>query len=73
MKLFDGAEQKIYSVKSINLPASISKRLEALGMVAGTKLSIRNKRKTAVIIIIRGTRFALGKAIAQNIEVEEAL
>ena len=73
MKLFDGLEKKAYSVRSINLPASINKRLEALGMVRGAKLNILNKRKTAIVIIIRGTRFALGKSIAQNIEIEEAL
>ena len=71
MKLFDGFERKAYFVKNVNLPVSINKRLEALGMVSGTKLNILNKRKTAVVIIIRGTRFALGKTIAQNIEIAE--
>jgi len=73
MKLFDGIEKRTYAVKRINLPVNTSQRLEALGMVYGTKLNILNKRKTAIVIIIRGTRFAIGKAIAQNIEVEEVL
>ena len=71
MKLFDGIEKRVYAVKNINLPANINKRLEALGMVSGTRINILNKRKTAVVVIIRGTRLALGKAIAQNIEIVE--
>ena len=69
MKLFDGLEKQDYSVKSINLRAGINKRLEALGMIPGTKLNIINKNKTAVIIMIRGTRLAVGKTAAQNIEI----
>ena len=71
MKLFNGIEKKVYIIKNINLPAHISSRLEALGMTCGTRVRILNKNKTAVIIIIRGTRFALGRAVAQKIIVGE--
>jgi ferrous iron transport protein A len=71
MKLYDGFESQVYSVKKINLPENISKRLEALGMVYGTDVNILNKSATAVIIEFRGTRFALGKTIAENIEVRK--
>ena len=73
MKLFDGIVGRAYTVKNIILPARIVKRLEALGMISGTRVSILNKRKTAVIIMVRGTRFALGKALAENIDVEAVL
>jgi ferrous iron transport protein A len=69
MKLFDGLEKRDYYIKSVNLTVRANKRLEALGMIPGTKISILNKRKTAVIIMLRGSRFALGKAFAENIEV----
>ena len=71
MKLFDGLEKQIYTVKMMSLPAKTGKRLEALGMIAGTQISILNKKKSAVIIAIRGTRLALGKSITSNIEVKE--
>ena len=72
MKLIDGQEKRDYFVKSIDLPVNTGKRLESLGMVSGTRINILNKRKTALVIIIRGTRFALGKSIAQNIEIAGA-
>ena len=71
MKLFDGYVKKFYAVQEMNLPVKIEKRLEALGMIDGTKLSVLNKKKSALVISVRGTRFALGKSIAENIEVKE--
>ena len=74
MKLFDGKENIIYSVKlikNINLPANIIKRLEALGIVSGAEIIILNKRRTALIIALKGARFAVGKSIADNINITE--
>ena len=71
MKLFDGCVKKNYSVRNMTLPVITEKRLEALGMIAGTKVSVLNKKKSAVVIAVRGSRFALGKSIAANIEVIE--
>ena len=71
MKLFDGIEKKVYAVQEMNLPIKTEKRLESLGMIAGTKLSVVNKKKSALIITVRGTRLALGKSIAANIEVKK--
>lgn len=70
MKLMDGMVSKVYTVYGLNLPLKTAKRLEALGMVKGTKLTLLNKKSSALVVGIRGARFALGKAIAQNIEVE---
>ena len=71
MKLFDGFEKKHYAVQALNLPVKTEKRLEALGMIPGTKLSVLNKKKSALVVAVRGTRFALGKTIAANIDVKE--
>ena len=71
IKLFEGVINQVYAVQSINLPAKIKNRLEAFGMINGTKFNILNKKKSALIIIIRGTRLALGKSIAENIEIRE--
>ena len=69
LKLADGVKNKIYLIRRISLPFKTAKRLEALGMTAGAKISILNKKKSALIAEFRGTRFALGKTIAQNIEI----
>ena len=70
LKLTDGVKNNFYFVRGMSLPLKTAKRLEALGMTAGTKISVLNKKKSALVIVVRGTRFALGKAIAQNIEIE---
>jgi len=71
LKLADGLKNNFYCVRKINLPHKTVKRLEALGMVSGTEISVLNKKKSAVIVGFRGTRFAMGKTIAENIEVAE--
>ena len=48
------------------------RRLEALGIFAGTRIEILNKKKNgAVIIKARGARWALGKEFAKGIQIEE--
>lgn len=70
LKLIDGVKDSLYYVRGMSLPLKIAKRLEALGMIAGTKIIVLNKKKSALVVVVRGTRFALGKAVAQNIEIE---
>ena len=70
LRLTDGVKNNFYIVRGMSLPLKTAKRLEALGMISGTKIAVLNKKKSALIVIVRGTRFALGKAIAQNIEIE---
>jgi ferrous iron transport protein A len=42
-----------------------------LGMLEGTKVTVVNrKKKGAMIIKIRGTRFAVGQSITEHVEVE---
>lgn len=48
------------------------RRLEALGILEGTRIRVLNrKRNGATIIKVRGSRWALGNDIAAGIEVEE--
>ena len=68
MRLIDGNIGMTYKVLEINLPEKIKRRLQMLGMTDNTDISILNKKLSgAVIIKIRGTRFAIGKAFAQGI------
>ena len=69
LKLTDAVKNNIYFVKGMNLPLKTAKRLEALGMTSGAEIIVLNKKKSALIAEFRGTRFALGKEIAQNIEI----
>ncbi|MCL2095426.1 MAG: FeoA domain-containing protein [Oscillospiraceae bacterium] len=73
MKLTDGVKNKIYTVKKINLPVKILKHLEALGMTPGAEIIVLNKKSSALIAGFRGTRFALGRQIAENIEITEII
>ena len=70
-KLTDAEKNNIYFIAGMDLPFRTAKRLEALGMTSGAKVSVLNKKKAALIVEFRGTRFALGKAIAQNINIDK--
>lgn len=57
-------------VEAIELKHDTSRRLEMLGLTRGTTIRLLNAKKNgAVIIRVRGTRFALGREIAEGIEV----
>ncbi|MDD6527740.1 MAG: FeoA family protein [Oscillospiraceae bacterium] len=72
MQLSQGKIGKTYQVIHADLPVQLEKRMEALGMTEGTNVGILHfKRGGTMVITIRGTRFAIGKGISQNIEVEE--
>lgn len=71
MTILDGVPKKQYQVKMITTEETITRRLEALGINEGTTLTLMNrKRNGAFIIKVRGTRWAIGKDIAQGISVE---
>ena len=73
MTLKMGKNQHIYIVRSIQLELSLERRLESLGLTEGAPITIlNNDKKGALTVRFRGTRFALGKRIADHIEVEEA-
>ena len=51
----------------------VERRLEALGLTTGTQITVLNKKQNGALIVkVRGTRFALGQHIAAGIQIEEA-
>lgn len=70
LKLADGLKNNIYLVRKMDLPLKTAKRLEALGMTENAKITVLNKKKSAMIVEFRGTRFALSKSTAKNIDIE---
>lgn len=68
MTLNDGQIGQYYVVKELKLEPQLSRRLEALGLIDGTKILLMNRNTDrAVIFKVRGTRLAIGKRIAQSI------
>lgn len=72
MTLKEGAMGTRLRVKKMKLPKTTEQRLEVVGMIEDTPIEVLNNQKKhgAMLIKVRGTRFALGKKIAENIEVE---
>lgn len=72
MTLAEGEIGQIYTVEHADLPLQVEKRMEALGMTQGTSLKIMHKKgKGALVILLRGTRFAVGRGITSKIQVQE--
>ncbi|MGI5896403.1 MAG: FeoA family protein [Oscillospiraceae bacterium] len=72
MTLAEGEIGQIYAVEHADLPLQVEKRMEALGMTQGTNLKIMHKKgKGTLVILLRGTRFAVGCGIASKIQVQE--
>ena len=71
MRLNEGAKGSRLKVLHMDLPVQTERRLEVLGMLEGTVISVVNRKKRgAMIIKIRGNRFAIREQITKNIEVE---
>ena len=72
MNLKEGINQHTYVVKAIDIELELERRLEALGLTEGAKvLILNNDKKGSLTVKFRGTRFALGRRIADHITVEE--
>ena len=72
MTLREGTIGNTYWVKEIRLEDKIKRRLQMLGMTKGTEVRILNNKKSGSIIMkVRGTRFAIGRRIAEGVLVEE--
>lgn len=70
MQLKDGEIGQNYVVKNMELPLSLQRRLEALGMTHNTTVMVVNRKGPGVMIIkLRGSRYALGVNITKNIKV----
>ena len=66
MKLYEGKKGSTLKIVRMELPVQTERRLE------GTRVTVVNrKKKGAMIVNIRGTRFAIGQCITECIEVEE--
>ena len=60
-----------YEIAQILMEGGTKRRLEALGMIPGTKIIVLNRKKNGTLIYkMRGTRYAIGKGIAQKIEIQ---
>lgn len=74
MILSNAMSGRFFYVVELGLPNEISRRLESLGMIKGSLVKVlRKKKRGAMIITVRGTRFALGLSIAEHILVKEAV
>ena len=74
MVLKEGKNHHTYEVLSINIELQLERRLQALGLTEGSLITILNNDKQGSLTAkFRGTRFALGKRIADNIEVTEVM
>lgn len=72
MTLKQGLSNHHYQVVSINLELQLERRLEALGLTEGALITVlNNEKKGALTARFRGTRFALGRRIAEHIEIKE--
>ena len=72
MRLKEGKDNCTYIVESIDMELNLERRLDALGLTQGSRITIlNNDKKRAITVRFRGTRFALGKRIADHIMVGE--
>ena len=72
MVLKEGKNHHTYEVLSIHIELQLERRLQSLGLTEGSLITILNNDKRGSLTAkFRGTRFALGKRIADNIEVAE--
>ena len=72
MKLKETPIEQDFIIVRVQEEERLLRRLEALGILEGTRVHVLNrKRNGATIIKVRGSRWALGNDIAQGIEVEE--
>ena len=68
MNLSKGLVGHTYVVEDIQLESSIMRRLQMLGLTQGTSVELLNKKRNGALIFkVRGTRFAIGKNVAEGI------
>lgn len=72
MTLKQGKNNHTYKIQSIHIELKLERRLEALGLTEGTLITVLNNNKRGSLTVkFRGTRFAFGRRIADNIDVTE--
>ena len=71
MNLCEAEIGRQYRIARMDLTEDIGRRLRALGMTQETSLSVLiRKRNGCLIFKVRGTRLAIGRDIAEAIQVE---
>lgn len=72
MTLREGKINRTYIVEDVTLEDRLMVRLQALGMIPGTQVEIINQKSNdSLMIKVRGTRFAIGRQIADGVNVRE--
>lgn len=67
MELLNGTKGSTYEILDLKVSDHIAHRLQAIGILEGTKVQILNKKKKGAIIIkVRGSRWAIGAGIARG-------
>lgn len=67
-----GAElNKVYTVKTMDVPEDTRRHLNDLGLLAGTKVALASYEKGNGIVVLHNTRLALDNAILKQIMVSE--
>lgn len=68
MTLSDGKMGENYKIQRIELEENVKRRLEILGMTWNSSVLVLNKKRDgAMVIKVRGTRFAIARSFAQGI------
>ncbi|MCI9040476.1 FeoA family protein [Dubosiella newyorkensis] len=71
MTLKEIPKGKSVVVRQINTNEQTRRRLRTLGMLSGTPIEVVQRKQNGTLVIrLRGTRFALGKELSEQIEVE---
>ena len=61
----------IVNVSKLHLDAALEQRLSILGLIEHTPLKVITKKNDGIMVImVRGTRLAIGADISKGIEVE---
>ena len=72
MNLSKGTTNEEYVIEKIEIDNTTKTRLQVLGVLKGTKITILNKRMNGSIIIkVRGTRLGIDKEISNSIEIRK--
>lgn len=70
MKIAEASEGQSYWVRRISLETETERRLEMLGMTEGAAVTVLSRHTNGdAIVKVRGTRLAIGKKIADGIEI----
>lgn len=73
MRLCQGVPGTPYEIADLFAEEALRGRLKALGIYPYTRVEIVTKKRSgALIILLRGTRLAMGRKIADGIEIREA-